>query len=52
MSKKNRGKGIAELPGKGKGVCPICSRKSVKILWDATVNGKTMKVCKRCGNHK
>jgi uncharacterized radical SAM superfamily Fe-S cluster-containing enzyme len=52
MSKKFRGKGIAHLPGKGKGICPICQRTSIKVLWNyVNEEGKTIKVCKNCRNH-
>lgn len=53
MSKKFRGKGIANLTGKGKGICLFCRRTSVKLLWNVVdKEGKTIKVCKQCRNHK
>jgi RNA polymerase subunit RPABC4/transcription elongation factor Spt4 len=53
MSKRFRGKGIVNLVGRGKGVCPVCGRKSVKILWEHVgEDGKNIKVCKMCKNHK
>lgn len=51
MSKRVRGKGIINMPAKGQGVCPICNRTSVKILWERVgEDGKNIKVCKWCRN--
>jgi hypothetical protein len=53
MSKKFRGKGIINVAGRGKGICPMCQRKSVKLLWNVIgAEGKSIKVCKMCRNHK
>ena len=50
-SHKFRGKTLWGTAGRGKGVCPICARTSVKLLWDSTdKQGKTVKVCKHCRN--
>jgi hypothetical protein len=48
MGKSHRGKGLKSLPGHGKGTCPICQRKSVKLLWPGTVGGESVRVCKHC----
>lgn len=53
MGKKNRGKGLWNLPGRGRGTCPLCQRTRIKLLYDlVTEDGKTLKVCKKCRNHK
>jgi hypothetical protein len=48
MSKAHRGKGIRELFARGRGECPVCKRKSVKILYDHEVGDQKIKICKTC----
>ncbi|MDR1586849.1 MAG: hypothetical protein LBS57_05275 [Treponema sp.] len=48
MSKAHRGKGIRELPSHGRGVCPVCNRENVKILYEQEVGEKKVKICKTC----
>lgn len=51
MAKPNRGSAIRFMngkPGRGRGICPLCKRTGVKLLWNATVDGNTTEVCKRC----
>jgi len=48
MAKPKRGRSIKKTPG-WRGVCPACSRMGVKLLWSKTVDGETLKTCKRCG---
>ena len=48
MSKNHRGSGIRNLPLIGRGECPVCKRTGVKILYEQTVDGQTVKVCKIC----
>lgn len=48
MSKAHRGRGLVELPSKGRGECPICKRKGVKVVYDLEANGKKLKICKIC----
>jgi hypothetical protein len=52
MSKAHRGKGIRELASRGRGSCPICSRKNIKVLYEQEVGeGETktkIKICKTC----
>lgn len=48
MSKNHRGSGIRNLPLHGRGECPVCKRTGVKILYEQTVDGQTVKVCKIC----
>jgi hypothetical protein len=48
MSKAHRGKGIRELAACGRGECPVCKRKNVKILYEQEAGGVKVKVCKIC----
>ncbi len=48
MSKAHRGKGIRELPSKGRGECPVCKRNNIKILYEQTSGEAKVKICKTC----
>lgn len=48
MSKAHRGKGIRELPEHGRGVCPVCKRNNIKVLYEQELNGEKVKICKTC----
>lgn len=48
MAKTHRGKVMREVPGRGRGTCPICGRTGVKIVFEITKDEATLKVCKRC----
>ncbi|MDE5416031.1 hypothetical protein N7Z68_22135 [Alkalihalobacillus sp. MEB203] len=49
MATTTRGKVLRELEGRGRGTCPLCKRKRIKLLYDNTdKNGQTIKVCKCC----
>ncbi|HHU36893.1 MAG TPA: hypothetical protein GXZ47_06650 [Treponema sp.] len=48
MSKAHRGKGIRETPNRGRGVCPVCKRESVKVLYEQEVDGEKVTICKTC----
>ncbi|MCL2230817.1 MAG: hypothetical protein FWC01_06940 [Treponema sp.] len=48
MSKAHRGKGIRELFAQGRGVCPVCERKNVKVLYEQEASGQKFKICKNC----
>lgn len=49
MSKKNRGKGLINLPARGRGTCPVCKAERIKLLYEILLdNGKKLTVCKRC----
>ena len=48
MSKAHRGKGIRDQAANGRGLCPVCKRKSVKILYELEADGSKVKVCKTC----
>lgn len=48
MSKQKRGKYIKTMPN-WRGICPICGRKRVKLVWSKKdENGKSINVCKKC----
>lgn len=48
MSKAHRGKGIRDQFAHGRGVCPICGRSNVKILYEQEAGEKKLKICKTC----
>ena len=48
MSKAHRGKGLVETVAHGRGVCPICKREAVKVLYEQEIEGKKTKICKVC----
>ena len=48
MSKAHRGKGLKDQAAKGRGLCPVCKRESVKTLYELEADGKKVKVCKTC----
>jgi hypothetical protein len=48
MSKAHRGKGIRELPSKGRGLCPVCKRTNVKTLYEIESGEQKLKICKIC----
>ncbi|MCB5223539.1 MAG: hypothetical protein WCY21_01715 [Candidatus Cloacimonadaceae bacterium] len=49
MSKDNRrGKGVKNLPNRGRGECPVCNRSGIKLLNEVKVGEQTVKVCKNC----
>ncbi len=51
MSKAHRGTGIRSEVNHGRGVCPVCKRTEVKILYEVTIDGQKTKVCKSCNAH-
>ena len=48
MAKPHRGKSLRELPFHGRGECPVCKRKNVKILYEQDAGDKKVKICKTC----
>jgi hypothetical protein len=53
MGKQNRGKALWKLPSHGRGICPVCKRERVKVLYELLLgDGKKVKVCKACQNKK
>ena len=48
MAKPHRGKGIRELFARGRGECPVCKRRNVKILYEQDAGDKKVKICKTC----
>ncbi len=52
MSKNNRGAGLREIPGRGRGVCPVCGRTAIKLVYEVKKGEESLKVCKNCRNKK
>lgn len=51
MAKSKRGKGVWNLPSRGRGTCPICLSTRIKLLYSTTnSDGKQITVCKRCSS--
>ena len=48
MSKNHRGSGIRSLPAHGRGICAICGKTNIKVLYEKEVDGQTAKICKYC----
>jgi len=48
MSKPHRGRSIRELFARGRGECPVCKRKNVKILYEQESGDQKFKICKTC----
>ncbi|GMO43174.1 MAG: hypothetical protein Ta2B_23640 [Termitinemataceae bacterium] len=48
MSKAHRGKGTREFYNSGRGVCPVCKRENVKVLYEIESGEKKLKICKTC----
>jgi ribosome-binding protein aMBF1 (putative translation factor) len=48
MAKSHRGKGLRGQFRQGRGVCPVCARTAVKVVYEVQVKEKTLKVCKIC----
>jgi rRNA maturation endonuclease Nob1 len=49
MAKTKRGNNIKKILN-WRGICPVCKRTGVKLLWDKLSEDGTIKVCKVCGN--
>ena len=48
MSKAHRGKGIRGTPNCGRGLCPVCKKEAVKVLYEQEIGGVKSKICKVC----
>ncbi len=48
MPKNNRGANLRTLFARGRGVCPVCKRERVKVLYEQEVAGEKTKICKYC----
>ena len=48
MAKPHRGSSLRELFKHGRGECPVCKRKNVKILYEQETDGQKFKICKTC----
>lgn len=52
-TKSHRGKTLWKLPSRGRGTCPVCKTRRIKVLYDIIAgDGNKIKVCKRCQNKK
>ncbi|MGL4362333.1 MAG: hypothetical protein ACRCSG_03510 [Cellulosilyticaceae bacterium] len=49
MAKNKRGH-VIKKAGNWRGTCPACSKARRKLLWETSVNGNRVKVCKQCRN--
>lgn len=48
MSKNHRGTGIRSQKSHGRGTCPLCGNKNIKVLYEKDVDGNKAMVCKFC----
>jgi len=49
MAKSKRGRSLWKQPSRGRGSCPACHARRIKLLYSRTrADGKAIKVCKRC----
>ncbi len=48
MSKAHRGTGVRKEPNHGRGVCGVCGKEQIKVLYEQEVDGKKVKICKFC----
>lgn len=48
MSKAHRGKGIRAEQNRGRGVCPVCNKTGIKVLYEQEINGAKSMICKIC----
>jgi len=48
MAKPHRGQSLRELYAHGRGECPICKRKNIKVLYEQEAGGQKFKICKTC----
>lgn len=51
MSKNHRGSGIRSLPNHGRGVCAICGKADIKVLFEKEIDGQNVNICKFCNAH-
>jgi len=51
MAKTKRGRSLWSLPSRGRGTCPVCGSKRIKLLYPRSkADGTSIKVCKKCAN--
>ena len=48
MSKPHRGKSVRTLKAHGRGVCPVCKREAVKVIYEQEIEGQKAMICKVC----
>ena len=51
MAKQHRGKSLARLASRGRGICPVCYATRIKLLYTRKKqDGTALKICKKCSN--
>ena len=48
MSKPHRGSSLRELHARGRGVCPVCKKTNIKVLYEQEAGDQKFKLCKVC----
>ncbi|MGM0922803.1 MAG: hypothetical protein ACQEWW_16565 [Bacillota bacterium] len=49
MAKRYRGKTLLKMASRGRGTCPICGTKRIKLLYPKLqADGQKLTVCKKC----
>ena len=48
MSKAHRGAGLRQQVKSGRGVCPVCKRGGIKLVYEVTEGEKKLVICKIC----
>lgn len=48
MSKAHRGFGIRDQVKNGRGICPLCRRSGIKVVYEKEINEKKYMICKQC----
>ena len=51
MAKTHRGAGLKEQVKKGRGVCPVCKRSAIKLLYEVGEEDNKQMVCKECSKN-
>ncbi len=51
MSKAHRGTGLRKTANHGRGECPICKTKNIKVVYEYDLDGKKVMICKFCKAH-
>ena len=51
MSKAHRGTGLRKTANHGRGECPICKTKGIKVVYEYDLEGKKVMICKFCKAH-
>ena len=51
MAKTHRGTGLKEQVKKGRGICPVCNRSGIKLLYEVGADADKKMVCKECSKN-